>query len=254
MLKILAIALSLVFFQVNAQEVITTPSELKNLKDYFLSELQLSRQIVSDDFRLSNHLQDFEKGLKNGSVRVDFTKGDKANRGSQYSDDGCGCSIINISSEYIESGAISTLIHEFQHVKQELLVNELIKSNKDLDLYTDIFGEFYYQKNKSLASHAKFKDALYVGAALLFYMEYDAFKIQKDAIVKGVKDKIRTERDNDDILETVANEYFINHDINVNIPLLRHWQQMADRMDITAFVTIALNDKSARDYLFKIQK
>ncbi|MBG59698.1 MAG: hypothetical protein CMJ16_04495 [Peredibacter sp.] len=176
-------------------------------------------------------------------------------RGMQNSDDACDCSTIFLNKDYIDTGVVSTLIHEFEHLKHELLLGEeFFNDNPEIDKLTSIFGDFYFGGSNNQIKNPRFNEALYVGSAFLFYTEFRAFKEQVDAINAGVKDTVRPERSVADIIETIANDYFINRGIQVNSEYAIYLAELSYSLTPKEFLLSIYGNKRLKNYFEALQE
>lgn len=208
---------------------------------YLKFHMQLSETLnkINPDGATSQHLQEFLKLYNEGKIKIAFIT-NSTSRGLQTEDD-YSCPTIYLNSDFVDSGIISTLVHEFEHAKHNLLFGkDYWKNNPKLSELAGIFGSFYYENNLNVKKLPKFRKALYFGSAFKFYTEYKAFMKQIDAINEGVKDNVRPERNVNEVIETVANDYLINHGIVV------------DQDYVLVLAKIADNYSNPEEFLIKI--
>lgn len=176
-------------------------------------------------------------------------------RGMQNSDDACDCSTIFLNKDYIDTGVVSTLIHEFEHLKHELLLGEeFFNDNPEIDKLTSIFGDFYFGGSNNQIKNPRFNEALYVGSAFLFYTEFRAFKEQVDAINAGIKDTVRPERSVADIIETIANDYFVKRGIQVNSEYAIYLAELSYSLTPKEFLLSIYGNKRLKNYFEALQE
>lgn len=233
--------------------IIKDKKELNKLYSKLNHEISSAAVSIDPSSVTNERLNNFLNLYNQGKVEINFIS-DKGSRGKQASDDSCNCSVIYLSSDYIDSGVVSTLIHEFEHVRHELLLgNRFFKNNPELDKLTDIFGEYYYGNDQSTKLLPNFEKALYVGSAFLFYTEYKAFSAQVESINDGVKDNIRPERSENDVIETVANNYFIDHKIGIDSNYAIALANIAKSSNPKEFLLKISKDKNLYNYFISLQ-
>ncbi len=196
--------------------VVTDNDEIRRLNTKVNQELNTTFLSLDDKSKTRQDLIELIKMRKSGRLSLKFFSGVDS-RGIMQSSEDCDCSTIFISTDYIDTGVVTTLVHEFEHLKHELLLGKgFFKENPQIDELTNVFGEFYFGGNNDLKGAPSFSEALYLGSAFLFYTEFRALSEQVDAIKVGVKDTIRPERNVVDIIERVSNDYLIKHGIQVD--------------------------------------
>lgn len=215
-------------------------------------ELAIALNTLGD--KQLNQINELIQMRKSGALKFKYFSNINS-RGMQNSDDACDCSTIFLNKDYIDTGVVSTLIHEFEHLKHELLLGEeFFKDNPEIDKLTGIFGDFYFGGNNNQKTNQNFYEALYVGSAFLFYTEFRAFKEQVDAINAGVKDTVRPERSVADIIETIANDYFINRGILVNSEYAIYLAELSYSLTPKEFLLSIYGNKRLKNYFKALQE
>lgn len=228
--------------------------EISRLSAKVNKELNISLLSLDDTSKTKKHLIELIQMRNSGKLYLKFLSGVDS-RGIQQSNENCECSTIFISSDYIDNGVVSTLIHEFEHLKHELLLGkDFFRENPEIDELTNIFGEFYFGGNNDLKETPSFSEALYLGSAFLFYTEFRAFSEQVDAIKAGVKDTIRPERNVVDIIETVSNDYLIKHGIQVDSDYVLYLAKLSSSLNPKEFLLEVHKNRELESYFQNLQR
>ena len=241
------------FSSIAAMSVITDEQRIYDYDQNISAQLLAAKNQAQQHPKLFSHLEEIVDYINRSELDIVYVEG--ANfRGAQTSDEACGCYQIYLNVDYFDAGPISTLVHEFEHAKHEIILgDQFFKDHPELDELTNIFGGYYYGNEESLKQHPKFKEAMFVGSAFMFYTEYHAFKMQLEARMNGIKDTIRPEKDIVEVMETIANEYFINHGINIDVDYVLDLANKADTMSPSEFFLSVHQDSGMKNKFYQLQ-